>query len=176
MAGLTARLFFCEPQRHLIDLDQRYCLARLLRGAMERVEHRPGEPASCKGRSTEHAVLGSPTGKVVEVEQGEELPIAPRGFTWRHVPSDGVPPHPNNRYVESVERHFPRVDALIREAEAVAANQADSFAALVAQLHMAIQSDADPYLLAGTLVEAIAATITTRVPAEMQGDTSVAAV
>ena len=110
------------------------------------------------------------------MEEGEELPIAPRGFTWRHVPSDGVPPHPHNRYVDSMERHFPRVDTLIREAEAVAANQADPIAALVLQLHTVIQSDADPYLLAGTLVEAIAATITTRMPAEIQGETSVAMV
>ena len=85
-------------------------------------------------------------------------------------------PRPDYRYIETVERHFPRVHALIREAEAAAADQADPIAALVAQLQKVIQGTADPYLLTGTLLEAVAATITTRMPAEIQGEASVAAV
>jgi hypothetical protein len=55
---------------------------------MAHLEHYPGELASRRGRYTEHNVFGTETGKAVEVEEGEQLPTAPRGFTWRHVPSD----------------------------------------------------------------------------------------
>jgi hypothetical protein len=52
---------------------------------MEPHEHRPGEPAIRAGRYEELNVFGSPTGKVTHVVEGEALPAAPLGFTWRHV-------------------------------------------------------------------------------------------
>jgi hypothetical protein len=52
---------------------------------MEPHEHRPGEPASRSGQYEELNVFGSRTGRMAHVEEGKELPGAPRGFTWRHV-------------------------------------------------------------------------------------------
>jgi hypothetical protein len=52
-------------------------------------EHYPGEPAPRSGRHEELNVFGSPSGKVIHVEEGEELPAAPRGITWRHVSAEG---------------------------------------------------------------------------------------
>jgi len=53
------------------------------------VEHLPGEPASHSGPYELLNVFGSPTGVVVtHAKEGEPLPIAPRGFTWRHVPEE----------------------------------------------------------------------------------------
>jgi hypothetical protein len=50
-------------------------------------EHLPGEPARQTGRYDELNVFGTHTGRIVEVEQGEQLPVLPHGFTWRHVPT-----------------------------------------------------------------------------------------
>ena len=46
-------------------------------------EHLPGECAPMNGHYEELNVLGARTGKVLHVQQGELLPKAPRGFTWR---------------------------------------------------------------------------------------------
>jgi hypothetical protein len=52
---------------------------------MEADEHLPGDPAPHTGQYHELNVFGTHTGRTIEVEQGERLPVLPRGFTWRHV-------------------------------------------------------------------------------------------
>jgi hypothetical protein len=37
------------------------------------------------GHYEELNVFGSPTGRVEQVPEGERLPSAPRGFTWRRI-------------------------------------------------------------------------------------------
>jgi hypothetical protein len=71
------------------------------------------------------------------------------------------------------DQSFPDLAALIRDVEAKAAEQPDPLAVLIALLKMVIVSDADPYLLAGALVEGIAATIAAKIPPERQGHVSV---
>jgi hypothetical protein len=46
-------------------------------------EHKPGDPAPATGHYEELNVFGSHTGQVVHGTEGEPLPGAPRGFTWR---------------------------------------------------------------------------------------------
>jgi hypothetical protein len=43
----------------------------------------PAEPAPQTGYYEELNVLGRRTGYVIHARKGEELPSAPRGFTWR---------------------------------------------------------------------------------------------
>ena len=71
------------------------------------------------------------------------------------------------------DQPFPDLAALIRDIEAKAAEQPDPLVVLITLLKMVIASDADPYLLAGALVEDIAATIAAKIPPERQGDVSV---
>jgi hypothetical protein len=68
------------------------------------------------------------------------------------------------------EQSFPDLDALIRQIEAQATEFPDPLAILIAMLKLVIASDTDPYLLAGALVEGIAATISARIPRERQGE------
>jgi hypothetical protein len=42
----------------------------------------PGELAPASGTYQEHNVFGSPTGRQVDIDEGEPLPRSPRGFTW----------------------------------------------------------------------------------------------
>ena len=63
---------------------------------------------------------------------------------------------------------FPALDALIRDVERAAAKEPDLIGATSAIIKFAIDSDADPYLLVGALVEAVAVTIAQKVPAERQ--------
>ncbi|HTI79816.1 MAG TPA: hypothetical protein VL614_05135 [Acetobacteraceae bacterium] len=46
-------------------------------------DYPPGARAPAAGHYEELNVFGARTGKVVEVQQDEALPSAPRGFTWR---------------------------------------------------------------------------------------------
>ena len=46
-------------------------------------EYRPGEPVPGAGVYEELNVFGSPTGRCAVMAEGEELPAAARGFTWR---------------------------------------------------------------------------------------------
>ena len=48
-------------------------------------EHKPGDSAPATGHYEELNVFGSHTGKTAHVTEGEPLPGAPRGFTWRRV-------------------------------------------------------------------------------------------
>ena len=50
---------------------------------MASTEHKPGDPVPVTGHYEELNVFGSPTGKVHHATEGEPLPDAPRGFTWR---------------------------------------------------------------------------------------------
>jgi hypothetical protein len=52
---------------------------------IDREEHQPGTRAPRTGRFEELNVFGSPTGKVEHVREGEHLPPAPQGFSWRHI-------------------------------------------------------------------------------------------
>jgi hypothetical protein len=56
---------------------------------VERQEHQPGAHAPVAGHYEELDVFGSPTGRVEHVREGDRLPHAPRGFTWRRVAEDG---------------------------------------------------------------------------------------
>jgi len=66
------------------------------------------------------------------------------------------------------DHRSPAVDALIRDVERAAAKEPDLIGATSAIIKFAIDSDADPYLLVGALVEAVAVTIAQKVPAERQ--------
>ena len=57
----------------------------------ERAEYRPGEPAPVGGIYRLFNVLGSRTQVCTHVEQGEPLPVAPRGFGWQLERSGGAP-------------------------------------------------------------------------------------
>jgi hypothetical protein len=48
-------------------------------------EHQPGTHAPVTGHYEALNVFGSPTGKVEHVREGERLPRAPRGFSWRRI-------------------------------------------------------------------------------------------
>jgi hypothetical protein len=50
-------------------------------------EYPPGTAAPSGGTYEQCSVLGAPTGVRVTVARGQELPAAPRGFTWRAVES-----------------------------------------------------------------------------------------
>jgi len=54
----------------------------------DRKEHQPGTRAPITGHFEELNIFGSPTGKVVHVQEGERLPHAPQGFSWRHIIED----------------------------------------------------------------------------------------
>jgi len=52
-------------------------------------EYPPRMQAPSAGIYEERNVLGAPTGVRISVAQGEILPAAPRGFTWRMVEAHG---------------------------------------------------------------------------------------
>jgi hypothetical protein len=54
---------------------------------MEPTDHLPGEPARHTGRYGELNVFGTHTGRTIEAECGERLPVLPRGYTWRLIPT-----------------------------------------------------------------------------------------
>jgi len=56
---------------------------------METDEQLPGEPARLTGRYDELNVFGTRTGRTIEARGGERLPVLPRSYTWRHVPTPG---------------------------------------------------------------------------------------
>jgi hypothetical protein len=75
-------------------------------------------------------------------------------------------------------RRFPELDALIHrvEAKAKVSAEPDRLAAMIAILNLIIASETDPFLLVGSLLEAIAKTVAERVPAHKRGEASVEAV
>jgi len=48
-------------------------------------EHQPEEAAPATGYYEQINVFGTPTVTVIHIREGEQLPAAPRGFTWRRV-------------------------------------------------------------------------------------------
>jgi hypothetical protein len=48
-------------------------------------EYPAGTPAPSAGAYEQRNVMGTPTGVRVTVAQGELLPAAPRGFTWKMI-------------------------------------------------------------------------------------------
>ena len=48
-------------------------------------EHDPGDEAPHTGHYEELNIFGSRTGRTIHVQEGDRLPAAPRGFTWRRV-------------------------------------------------------------------------------------------
>jgi hypothetical protein len=60
-------------------------VGRLGHERMMACEYPPGIQAPSAGTYEQQNVLGTPTGVRVTVSQGEVLPAAPRGFTWRMV-------------------------------------------------------------------------------------------
>ncbi len=58
---------------------------------MAACEYPPGLRAPSTGTYEQRNVLGTPTGVRIAVSQGEVLPAAPRGFTWRRVEATGEP-------------------------------------------------------------------------------------
>ena len=56
---------------------------------MTACEYPPGMQAPSTGTYEQRNVLGTPTGVRITVSQGEVLPAAPRGFTWRRVEANG---------------------------------------------------------------------------------------
>jgi hypothetical protein len=55
----------------------------------DRTEHQPGAYAPITGRFEELNIFGSATGKVEHLQEGERLPPAPLGFSWRHIEGKG---------------------------------------------------------------------------------------
>jgi hypothetical protein len=49
----------------------------------QKVEHLPGDRAPATDHYEQLNIFGTPTGQVVQVTEGEPLPAAPRGYTWR---------------------------------------------------------------------------------------------
>jgi hypothetical protein len=74
------------------------------------------------------------------------------------------------------DRMFPDLKTLIRQIEATASDSADPLAVMVALMKLTIASEADPYMLAGALIEGITATIEQRIPLEKRRDVAIEAV
>ena len=68
------------------------------------------------------------------------------------------------------------VNSLIHAAETAAADHLDPLLVVNLLLKLTIDSEADPYLLIGELIEAISVAVARRIPAEKQGDVAVEAV
>lgn len=60
----------------------------------------------------------------------------------------------------------PAVRRLTDQAECAAAQAPDTLADLAATIKLALRDETDPYVLLGVLVEGIAQTLTTRIPAQ----------
>jgi hypothetical protein len=67
---------------HINARDRSFCYGHAWPG-------RNISPGHVRPRQEELNVFGSSTGKVEHVREGERLPLAPRGFTWRHLEDDG---------------------------------------------------------------------------------------
>lgn len=68
------------------------------------------------------------------------------------------------------------ISDMIRNTETMAAKQPDMVALAITAIRSALAKNADPYLLAGALIEAVAVTIAEKVPPERQGPVAVEAV
>jgi hypothetical protein len=50
-----------------------------------RAEHAPTDKAPASGRYEQLNIFGTPTGTTAHVREGETLPAAPLGYTWRQI-------------------------------------------------------------------------------------------
>ena len=48
-------------------------------------EHDPGDETPHTGHYEELNIFGSRTGRTVHIQEGDPLPTAARGFTWRRI-------------------------------------------------------------------------------------------
>jgi hypothetical protein len=74
------------------------------------------------------------------------------------------------------DRIFPDLETLIQKIEATAADSLDPLAIMIELMKLAVASSADPYLLAGALIEGITSTIAARIPQEKRRDVALEAV
>jgi len=73
----------------------------------------------------------------------------------------------------STKRSFPAIDAIIRDVERSAVNLPDPLASFTGLLKLIIESDTDPYLLSGALIEGVSAIIAEKIPSERQSDVAI---
>src|ERR1700759_1471858 len=59
----------------------------------QRPQHHPGDRAPAADTYELLNVFGTPTGTTVDVGEGDPLPRAPRGYTWRRLTADGGQRH-----------------------------------------------------------------------------------
>jgi hypothetical protein len=98
-----------------------------------------------------------------------DMTLARQGMV---APDRALRPRQHNYHSGDMPDRPSALDALIRDAEAAAAEQTDPLAVLVMLMRLVIRSDADPYLLNGALIEGIAMTIIQRIPAERREEVS----
>ena len=76
----------------------------------------------------------------------------------------------------SMDKRFQAVEDLIRQVETKAADERDTLALVVALIKFAVRSEIDPYLLSGVLIEGVASTISSRIPARRRHQVAAEAV
>jgi len=82
--------------------------------------------------------------------------------------------HPSSSGEVEARQDQSELDKLIHLAEQVAADEPDPVQALADIIKNVAQSDADPYLVMGVLVEGAVHTLATRIPSVRQADTAAA--
>jgi hypothetical protein len=83
---------------------------------LRQFEYDPTDDAPVSGRYELLNVFGTATGEAVSAMEGERLPAAPRGFSWRQVAVDEPLEVARRRLLEA-ERRIERQVALIRQVE-----------------------------------------------------------
>jgi len=94
-----------------------------------RPEHVPMDGAPALGQYELLNIFGTATGEAVSASEGERLPAAPRGYSWRLVAADEPLEVARRRVLESekrVERQADLVRQMERNGEAVLAEIAQS--------------------------------------------------
>ena len=85
-------------------------------------------------------------------------------------------PHPTPHTLITVEKRFQAVEDLIRRVETRAAKEPDAPALVVALVKFVTQSEVDPYLLSGVLIEGIVSVIDSRIPEDRKREVAVQAI
>lgn len=135
-------------------------------------EYLPGDRAPGSGEYEELNVFGTPTGRVAAVAKDEELPAAPRGFTWRPLAEHSIDElraraAEDRRMAgtattasvrDSLRKLGERFDALANRRESGEPEQArtgpDPLAVLCAAIRVHADGGVDRELLVGALLEA----------------------
>jgi len=76
----------------------------------------------------------------------------------------------------STRRSFPAIDAMIRNVERSAVSLPDPLASFTGLLKLIIESDTDPYLLSGALIDGVSAIVAEKIPPERQSEVAIQAV